>query len=147
MAITKWAPFNAFTSLEHEFQSLIERLGLAGSEAGWKPSCDVFREDGSLIIKAELPGVDPDKGLKVDVHDGVLRISGEVASDTTKEDEGVFVHERRSGKFRREIMLPEGVDIDLIEGTFDNGLLTLKVPVPTEEMTSAEPVTIPIKAS
>ncbi len=146
MAITRWAPFNAFASLEHEFQSLMERLGVAGSEADWKPSCDVFRENGELIIKAELPGVDPEEGLKVEVHDGVLRIFGEIESDTKKEGEGVFMHERRSGKFRRDIMLPEGVDIAAIDGTFDNGLLTLTVPVPTEEPEAPEPVRIAIKA-
>ena len=78
MAMTKWAPFNAFTSLEHEFQSLMERLGVAGIE-GWKPICDVFRDEGNLVIKAELPGVDPEEGLTVEVHDGVLRIHGEIA--------------------------------------------------------------------
>lgn len=144
MAITKWAPFNAFTSLEHEFQSLMERLGVAGPDADWKPSCDVFRDEGNLMIKAELPGVDPATGLTVEVHDGVLRISGEIESDTKTEDEGVFVHERRSGKFRRDIMLPEGVDLDSIAATFDNGLLTLTVPVPAEEPAAAEPFEIPI---
>jgi HSP20 family protein len=145
MALAKWAPFNAFTTLEHEFQSLVERLGIAGPGIDWKPTCDVFREGENLVIKAELPGVDPEAGLSVEVHDGVLNIAGEIESDTEREDEGVFVHERRSGKFRRDIMLPEGVDLDLIEATFDNGLLTVTIPVPTEEPTAPEPFTIPIK--
>ena len=54
------------------------------------------------------------------------------------------MHERRSGKFRRDVMLPEGVDLDEIEGIFDNGLLTLTVPVPTEDPEVAEPVRIAV---
>lgn len=145
MAIAKWAPFNAFTTLEHEFQSLVDRLGISGPAVDWKPTCDVFREEGSLIIKAELPGVDPESGVRVEIHDGVLNIAGEIESDTEKEDGGVFVHERRSGKFRRDIMLPDGVDLDLIEATFDNGLLTVTVPVPVDEPATSQPITIPVK--
>lgn len=146
MAITKWAPFDAFTSLEHEFQSLMERMGLAGVEGDWKPKCDVFTENGDVVVKAELPGVDPKEGLKVEVVDGLLRIKGEIESDTEKETEGVFMHERRTGTFRRDIMLPDGVDIKKISGTFENGVLTVRVAVPEEGDTSATPIEIPIKA-
>lgn len=146
MAITKWAPFDAFTSLEHEFHSLMERMGILDIDDDWKPTCDVFRENGDVIVKAELPGVDPKEGLKVEVVEGVLRIRGEVESDTGKESEGLFLHERRFGSFRRDIPLPEGVDVDKILGSFDNGVLTVRVALPEEGETSATPIEIPIKA-
>lgn len=144
MALMKWAPFNAFTSLEHEFQSLMERMGMFG-QVDWKPSCDVFRDEGFLVIKAELPGVDPQEGLKVEVVDGVLRIKGEVESDTKEEAEGYYMHERRAGTFRRDIRLPDGVDVDQITGTFDNGVLTIRVALPDEGEAGATPIEIPIK--
>ena len=77
MAIAKWAPFSAFTSLEQEMHSLLDRLGarpwLEGF--GWKPDTDIYRRGGILVVEAELPGLDPSRDLTVDVDDGVVFIA------------------------------------------------------------------------
>jgi HSP20 family protein len=138
MAIAKWAPFSAFTSLEQEMHSLLDRLGarpwLEGF--GWKPDTDIYRRGGTLVVEAELPGLDPSRDLKVDVDDGVLQIKGmKPESDGVRETDR-YVTERRFGPFQRSVMLPSGVDPEAITAVYRNGVVTVRVPLPeagTEE--------------
>lgn len=145
MAIMRWAPFTAFPSLERDLQDLLDRLG-AMAETGefpWKPSTDVYRENGTLVMKAELPGIDPKTELTIEVEDDVLHVRGEKSVEHETEEADRFVRERRFGSFSRELMLPEGVDPGAITASYDSGVLTVVVPLPTE--TTAEPKKVTVE--
>jgi HSP20 family protein len=96
------------------------------SFSGWAPSFDVVDGEKDVIVRAEIPGVDP-KDVDVTVSGNVLRISGE--KKDSREEEGK--HVRRSecsyGSFRRSVELPEGVDVDKVSAEHANGILTVKV--------------------
>jgi HSP20 family protein len=136
-----WAPFSAFTSLEQEMHSLLDRIGarpwLEGF--GWKPDTDIYRDDESLVVQTELPGIDPAEDLAVDVEDNVLQITGDKTQSREVSENDRYVTERRFGSFRRNVMLPNGVDPDTVTADFDNGLLTVRVPLPDVPEGGKEP--------
>ena len=126
--------FQAFTSLEQEMHSLLDRVGARSwiEGFGWRPDTDIYRADSVLVVQLELPGIDPLEDLEVDVEDNVLQISGRKtqAPDVTETDR--FITERRFGPFHRDVMLPDEVDASGISAVFDNGILTIRVAWPAE---------------
>jgi HSP20 family protein len=101
-------------------------------DTGWL-RIEEFREGDNLVVKAELPGIDPEKDVEITVTGDVLRVHAkrEEKSETTKA--GAYRSEFRYGSFERDIVLPQGVDPDAIEATYTDGILTVKVPVPAEK--------------
>jgi HSP20 family protein len=105
---------------------------------------DEYRENGDLVIKAEMPGIDPDKDLSLTVADGMLDLRAErrIAEDT--EDKGYHRHELRYGTFARRLPLPDGVDPSAVAASYKDGILTVRVPMP-EPAAGQEPTTIAIE--
>lgn len=137
MDIVPWAPMSA--TIERDLQDLLGRLDSMSSTGDfpWKPSTDLYRENGSLVLKAELPGIDPKSELSVDVEDNVLHIHGEKAVDRQVDEPDRLIRERQFGSFNRDLMLPDGIDAEDITANYDNGILTVMMPIPAGAM--AEP--------
>lgn len=108
----------------------------------WRPAIDVFRANGDLVIRAELPGIDPEKDLELSVEDGVLRLTGERMDEVVKDDESFHMRERRFGRFRRELSLPDGVDTEAIAADYTDGVLTITVPIPEEQKAEAKRISV-----
>ena len=146
MAIMRWAPFSAFTSLEREMHDMLNRFSVRPWLEGfdWKPTVDVFKKDGELIVRAELPGVDRDD-IEIDLEGNVLHVKGEKRFTHEVSDDEHYVHEASFGSFRRDMMLPDGVDFDAIEAVFENGILELHIPVPIERPEASKARKVPIK--
>ena len=146
MAITRWEPFGMFTSLERDMHELLDRLSVRPVTEGfaWKPATDVVRENGTLVVRTELPGIDPKEELAIDVEDNVLHITGEKTTVHKVEDEHRYLRERRFGSFRRELLLPEGVDPETVTATYDDGVLTIEVPLPVDADEEPTKVTVPV---
>jgi len=149
MAIVRWAPFSAFTSLQREMQEMADRFATRPMFEGFefRPATDMYREDGNLIIHAELPGIDPSEELEIDVEGNVLHIKGEKKLERVVDDEHRYFRECRSGAFRRDIMLPDGVEAEAIKAEYEGGVLTLRVPLPSEETEEAKKVHVPVSIS
>ncbi len=153
MAIMRWTPFSAFTSLEREMQSFFDRM--LGSERPlmfrerapfvWRPAVDMTREDGNMVIRAELPGIDPEKDLEIEVEDNVLHIRGERHIEREIDEEDRYLSERFVGHFERNLMLPEGVDPDKLEASYQKGVLTVRVPVPVEALPKGKKIEVKIE--
>ena len=148
MASKLWAPFSAFATLEQEMHSLLDRLGARPwvEGFGWKPDTDIFREDGALVVQAELPGVDPGEDLSIDLEENVLQIRGKKATAVEVNEADRYVTERRFGSFRRSVMLPDGVDLGLVTATYANGILTVRVPLPDTPTIEPQSVHVDIEA-
>jgi len=93
----------------------------------WNPRTDVVEEKEAYRLAVDLPGVGKD-ALSVVVEEGILKISGERKSEKKEESEGFRRLERVAGSFERSFRLPEGVEVDKIESTFRDGVLTVRVP-------------------
>lgn len=152
----RWDPFAMFNELESEMdrmlggrfpfmQPLFRGVGRAGRAGqGWAPSADIYKKDGNLVVKAELPGVDRND-ISVTVESGDLVIQGERRSDEEVNEEDYYRMERFSGTFYRRFAMPEGVDEDSISAEFRDGVLEVTVPKPTGDEPQPEKKTIQIR--
>jgi HSP20 family protein len=91
------------------------------------PAVDMFERDGNVIVKAEMPGIDPGK-IEVNVAAGELRISGERKEETEVKEENFYRSERSYGHIYRKLTLPEGCDADAANATVKNGVLEVVIP-------------------
>jgi HSP20 family protein len=99
-----------------------------GRQFDWKvPAVDIVENDGVFEITAEVPGLDA-KGLEVTLRNGNLVIKGQKQEETNEESKDYHLHERHFGSFERAFALPDGVDADKIEASFDKGILKVTLP-------------------
>lgn len=138
MELKVWSPF---ADLDKEWRFDFPRLFHETVE--FRPSIDVVKEDGQLILTAELPGMTPDD-VDVSLDGDLLTIKGEKSDEREVSEDDRYVCERTFGSFTRRITVPDGVTPDSIDATFDNGVLTVHVKLPEEKTT--EPRRIPIGA-
>ncbi|TFC77646.1 Hsp20/alpha crystallin family protein [Cryobacterium cheniae] len=89
-----------------------------------------FRDGGNLVVKAEMPGIDPEKDVDVSVSDGVLHIQAERQEKTEHKDKDGYRTEFRYGSFTRDIVLPRGVKEEDVTASYRDGVLEVRVPVP-----------------
>ncbi len=144
MTLVRWrSPFDAFAAMERDFDDLLSRVLSArpasreGGMASWRPRTEAFRDGDHFVVRAELPGIDPEKDVEVNLDGNVLRISGERSFDRKIDEKDRFLSERYFGSFSREFILPDGIDPESLEASYDDGVLTVTMPVPaTLEATS-----------
>ena len=101
-------------------------------EGGWL-RVEEFLDDGTLVVRAELPDIDPDKDVELSVVDGVLHIRAQRTEKTERDEKDVYRSEFRYGSFVRRVSLPEGVNDADITATYKDGILEVRVPVPADE--------------
>jgi HSP20 family protein len=122
-------PFGDFqVDVENIFDHLFgDQRPTATTTGRWMPRTNVSESDTSYRLSMELPGVDAD-AVSVEMHDGVLEISG--SRPEVKEVEGVrfLKAEQRTGEFRRKFEFTTLVEADKIEAQFENGLLLIELP-------------------
>jgi HSP20 family protein len=89
---------------------------------------DVSENGNEYIVKASLPGVNPDD-IEITVNGNTVNIRGETSSEEEQKDgEAFHLRERRFGSFARSISLPTSIDANKIQAHSDNGVLTLEIP-------------------
>ena len=100
-----------------------------------------LEEDGTMIVRAELPGIDPDKDVEITVEDGYLRLRAERREETKEEDTRHFRSEFRYGSFVRTLPLAPGCTEDDVEASYKDGILEVRIPL---DHAKAEARKIPI---
>ncbi len=103
--------------------------------------CEEFVEEGKYTIRAELPGIDPDKDVSITLDDGVLTITAERSETVKEKKRSEFYY----GKMTRSVTLPKGADGEAVTAEYADGILTVSVPVPATP--SPSHVTVPITRS
>lgn len=106
--------------------SLVDRIS-RDNHRTWVPAVDIFEEKDRFVVRADLPGVDPDD-IEVNMENDVLTVSGERKNEQRSDFEGVSRIERVSGRFLRRFTLPETADADGIKATCRNGILEISIP-------------------
>jgi HSP20 family protein len=109
------------------------------------PVTDVFVRDEDLVIRVELPGIDPATDVTVTVEDGNLAIRGERTPEEEPKEDAYYRLETLYGRFERIVPLPEGIDEGKIEATYRDGVLEVIMPAAAKVLEPSEPTTIPIK--
>lgn len=116
--------------------------GLFGSSGEAAPlRVEQFEDDGALVVRAELAGVDPDKDVEITISDHTLRIKAERREEKTEQDKKGFRSEFRYGSFVRTLPLPAGATSDDVKASYIDGVLEVRVPINAAQ---AAATTIPI---
>ena len=98
----------------------------------WSPEVEVFKRDGNLVVRADLPGL-AKEDVTVELADEALTLSGERREEKEEKGEGFYRTERTYGAFFRRIPLPEGVETEGATATFRNGVLEVVMAAPQRE--------------
>jgi len=150
MAIVRFEPFRDLVTIQDRMNRLFseafrgtragdEDWGLGGS---WAPAVDILEQDGNIVLKAELPGVDP-KDVEVRVENNTLTLRGERRLDNETQRENYHRVERSYGTFTRSFSLPNVVDTEKIKAEYRDGVLNVTLPTKEE----AKPKQISINVS
>ncbi len=140
-------PTNGITTLRKEMDRLFDRIWEGGLPevttplGEWTPALDVFETNEAVIVKAEVPGIDP-KDIQVTLNNQLLTVSGEKKFEKQEKDEKFYRMERASGSFARSIQIPIPVDAGKVVATFKHGLLKIEMP----KTAAAKGLSIPVKA-
>lgn len=131
MPVIKYTPFSTsdmedFPAGLRLFQDSVSRLfGEPGSRP-WTPAVDIFETENELVLKADLPEVDP-KNVDIQIENGTLTLKGNRAFEDEKNGKGYHRIERSYGSFVRAFSLPETVDPENVKADFKNGVLTMTI--------------------
>jgi HSP20 family protein len=100
---------------------------LSAQPTTWGLALDVVEKDDEFLVKASVPGVNPDD-LEITFTDNVLTIQGETKSEEEVKDARYHLRERRFGSFSRSISLGSRIAADKIQADYENGVLILHLP-------------------
>ena len=145
--IVRWNPFREMANMQSAMDRIFEDAWHGNwpstSWAGFdSPALDIHETDTAYEVSVPLPGVNPDD-INVRMQNGTLTISGELPQPNVEDNRKVVVQERYYGKFSRSVSLPQSVDTNKVEATYDNGVLNLTLP----KLPEAQPKQITVKVS
>jgi HSP20 family protein len=136
--LTRWDPFAELAELRMRFERLFEDF--EGRGRAWTPDVDMVRENGHLVLRADVPGIKPEE-ISIEVNEGILTVSGKHEEAKEEAAENYVRRERHYGAFTRRLPLPDGVDPKKIKASTKDGVLEVTIPLP-KEVAKPEPVTI-----
>ncbi len=146
-SLIRWQPFDGNVSLRNAIDRLFEdsfvqpRWGWVAPMSAANLAIDMFETKDEVVVKAALPGVKPEQ-VEVTITGNTLTISGESNEENEVKEQDYIRKERRYGSFTRSVTLPNGLEADKADATFENGVLTIKVPKSEE----VKPKSIKIKS-
>jgi HSP20 family protein len=109
-----------------DFDTLVRHaFGTSAQAPGFSPAVETVRDGDDAIVRVELPGVDVDNDVSVEIVDGRLVVSGERRDE--RADEQRRAREIRYGSFKRSFSLPSQVDADAISASYVDGILSVRV--------------------
>ncbi|GHG04181.1 MULTISPECIES: Hsp20/alpha crystallin family protein [Streptomyces] len=117
---------------------------------GWRPATAAHAipvevstgDDGVYTLRAELPGMDPDD-ITLTVDDNLVTVSAEQRESTEDKDHSEF----RYGAFRRTVRLPDTIPADDVDASYADGILTVRIPMPTQDTRTARTIRVKRRAA
>ncbi|MFQ5997197.1 MAG: Hsp20/alpha crystallin family protein [Dehalococcoidales bacterium] len=145
MSLIRWEPFSELISLRQAMDKLFEESFVTPSRAfggfGVTMPVDMYQTENEVVVKTTLPGVKPGE-VDITITGNTLNIKGETKVDEEVKREDYIRQECRYGAFSRSVTLPNGLNTDKTEASFEDGVLTLTIPKSEE----VKPKSIKIKA-
>jgi HSP20 family protein len=145
MPVIRYNPFSTefedFPAGFRLFQDSVSRLLSEPNSRPWSPAVDIFETENEVILKADVPEVDPEK-VDIKLENGTLTLKGErTFEEHQKNGKGFRRIERGYGSFVRVFSVPETVDAEKVKADYKSGVLT--VTLPKKEI--AKPKTIQVQ--
>jgi HSP20 family protein len=148
-ALMPWRPLGELSTLHHDIDDLFTRF--FGNEEEWwptparwgatLPAVESFVRNGELVVRADLPGIDPKK-VELSVEGNRLFIRGEREEKEERKEKDFFHREVRYGRFERALDLPAGVDTEKIKATYHEGVLEITMTAPKEMVAKKVPISV-----
>jgi HSP20 family protein len=126
----RYEPWGMLDQMRKEMDRMFENRSDENSNvvtSDWVPAVDVKEEQDAFIIKADIPGVDPND-IEVHMENGMLTIRGSREQESREERDGYKRVERVSGNFYRRFGLPDTADADKITAKSNHGVLEIRIP-------------------
>jgi len=147
MSLIRWDPFDDLASLRESMDKLFEEFFTRRPERShapvvWQPAIEAYETDGDVVVRAELPGIDP-KQVEISVTEDTLTLKGEAKIEQEEKKRNYYRRELRYGSFVRSIALPAGVQGDKASASYRNGILEIKVP----KSERAKPKTVKVEVA
>ncbi|HUI27090.1 MAG TPA: Hsp20/alpha crystallin family protein [Candidatus Kryptonia bacterium] len=146
-ALTPWRPFSELSTLRNEIDNLFGRF--FEDDEGWfprvterpmMPAVETFTRNGNLVVRADLPGIDP-KLVELAVEGDLLTIKGERKEVHEEKGERGY-REVTYGRFERTVTLPPGVDAESVKATYHDGVLEVTMTAPKGLVPKKVPITV-----
>jgi HSP20 family protein len=138
MRLMQWSPGRDFTQLQDRINRLFSDVSSRGGEEGlmnqgsWIPPVDIYQNGNhEIVLKAELPDMKRED-IQVTVDENTLTIKGEKKLTNEVKDDQFQRIERCYGTFSRSFSLPPNVDATKLSAEYQNGVLTVKIPLRDE---------------
>ncbi|HXJ04244.1 MAG TPA: Hsp20/alpha crystallin family protein [Candidatus Acidoferrum sp.] len=129
--LNRWEPFRGSATLQEQvnrlFGNVLEHSAEESNLTSWAPAVDIYETEHELVVKADLPEVDP-KDLDIRVENNLLTIRGERKFEKKVNEENYLRVERAYGSFSRSFSLANTVNSEAIKADYQNGVLTLTIP-------------------
>jgi len=141
--VAQRAPFDWMEQMERRLDSVLRRFFEQDGSRGttWTPAYDAYVRDGNLVVRCDVPGVDPGD-IHVAVTGRTLVISGDRKPAEQIPAEDYWCRGIAYGSFECAVVLPEDIDANAVRATYGNGVLNLEVPLPKELKTRTVPISI-----
>ena len=140
MSLIRWDPFREFNTLPARLGGFFGRdWDMPMSTTTWNPLVDIFENDNEVVIKAELPGMNP-KDIDVKLENNVLTLKGERRFEKETKEENYHRVEREFGTFSRSFALPTAVNADKVSAEYKDGVL--KIVLAKKEEIKPKPIKI-----
>lgn len=136
-AVTKRSPVSPLTELFDWFESGWPMVADWRRDGGHALRIEDRLEDDRYVVRAEIPGIDPDKDVEITVSDGVLTISAERREEISEKGRSEFHY----GSLIRRVALPTGAVEEKVLARYQDGILEVTVPIETVHV---EPHTVPV---
>ena len=136
---------SAFRDMLHSFfgsDRVLDRLLDRGSPM---MRLEEYVEDGICVVRAELPGIDPDTDVDIQVVDGMLQLHAERQERSEEKRPDGYHTEFRYGRLSRSIQLPKGVEASHVTASYADGILEVRFPAPQEEPEPSAATKVPIE--
>ena len=133
MVMQRWDPFRDLRQMDENMNRLWR--GFGGVQAGtedWNISLDVVQRSDEIVVKASIPGVKPE-AIELAIEDNILTLRADRKPDFEDEKSVYLIQERPNGSFYRALRLPDTVDANKIQSTYENGVLTIVLPKAEEK--------------
>lgn len=108
---------------------------------GWL-RLEEYEDEGTLVLRTEAPGLDPDKDVEITVSDGFLRVRARREVKAEQKNKKGYRSEFRYGELSRSMRLPEGVSGDDVKATYEDGILEVRIPVPIEKEPETKKISV-----
>ncbi len=147
--LIKWSGFPSISSLQSEMNHMFDRFfkgwdlsGLGAETGTWLPPIDLAETNDKVVVKAEIPGIDP-KEIDISIQGDTLSVKGEKKEEKEEKGGNYYRMERRYGSFSRSIDLPASVDTNKVSAEYKNGVLEITL----QKKEGVKPKQINVKVS